>query len=179
MTEDRSPDKGVGRKRWLRLKSTLAFLYFALMFFVIAPAGILYLSRDEPFALGGVPTTILGVAAIVVANAWAIRLVRSFISEGKGTQVPIDPPRKFVNSTSYGWTRNPMYLSYIITILGEAVLFQSLYLLAYVVGLWLIAHLYVIYREEPLLLKRFGAEYERYRTKVPRWLSLFARQHTK
>ncbi len=163
----------------LRLKAAAAFLYFAFMFFVVAPGAILFLSRPNPFATGGIVTSALAVAVIVGANLWATRLVESFVKQGDGTQVPIDPPRRFVHSASYRWTRNPMYTSYIITILGEALLFQSAHLLIYAAALWLIAHLYVVYREEPLLLKRFGADYERYKAKVPRWPKPFATSQTK
>lgn len=157
------------RMFWLRVKSTLASLYFALMFFVLGPAAILYLTREQPFALGGVVAAVLGLLIVVCANLFVAQHVALFIREGDGTHVPIDPPRRFVRSLAYARLRNPMYLAYVVVAFGEAIFFGSGALAAYAGMLWLVAHLYVVFREEPLLLERFGEEYERYCAQVPRW----------
>ena len=139
------------------------------MFFVLGPAAVLYFTRPEPWVVGGPWTSILATAVIVVANLWVARLVSEFIRTGDGTHVPIDPPRRFVVSDAYRWTRNPMYTAYILIVLGEALLFRSLALVLYAGALCVIAHLYVIYREEPLLEARFGDEYRDFCRRVPRW----------
>jgi protein-S-isoprenylcysteine O-methyltransferase Ste14 len=157
------------RRFWLRVKSTLASLYFALMFFVLGPGAILYLTREEPFAIGGAVAAVLGLLLVVAANLFVARHVALFIREGDGTHVPIDPPRRFVGSLAYQRLRNPMYLAYVVIAFGEAVFFGSFALVVYSGALWLVAHLYVVFREEPLLLQRFGEEYEQYCARVPRW----------
>lgn len=157
------------RRFWLRVKSALASLYFAAMFFGVFPAAILFATRDEPFATGGAIAVTAGVAVIAAASWFVARLVAVFIREGDGTHVPIDPPRNLVRSLAYERTRNPMYLAYVVTVIGEALLFASGALLLYSAALWLLAHVYVVTREEPLLERRFGDEYRRYRARVPRW----------
>ncbi len=158
------------RRFWLGVKSLLASVYFGLMFFVLAPTGLLYLARKEaPFATAGTASVVIGAAIIVVATAVVGSLVRDFIRFGDGTHVPIDPPRNFVSASAYRRLRNPMYLAYVLTILGEAMVFGSGVLAVYGFVLWVIAHAYVVLREEPLLVKRFGTEYESYRENVPRW----------
>ncbi len=157
------------RQFWLRVKSTLASLYFASMFFVLGPAAVLYLSRQHPWQLGTIYAVVPGVVLIVAANLWVVRLVGQFIRFGDGTHVPIDPPRRFVATDSYRWTRNPMYSAYVVIAIGEALLFQSVALVFYASTLWLIAHLYVVFREEPLLAERFGDSYRQYLAQVPRW----------
>jgi protein-S-isoprenylcysteine O-methyltransferase Ste14 len=166
-----SLDRDRGRAFWLGVRAFAASLYFALMFFVATPGAILYFTRDEPFATGGALAVATGVAVIAAANAFVGRLIAAFIREGDGTHVPLDPPRRFVATSAYRRTRNPMYLAYIAVVLGEAVLFQSLALVVYGAVLWVVAHLYVCYREEPLLDRRFGDSYRDYRRRVPRWLS--------
>jgi protein-S-isoprenylcysteine O-methyltransferase Ste14 len=158
-----------GRLFRLRVKSTLASLYFALMFFVLGPAAILYLTREEPLATAGGLTAALGLLVVAGANLFVVRHVALFIREGDGTHVPIDPPRRFVQSHAYQRLRNPMYLAYVVTAFGEAIFFASAALAVYAAALGLIAHLYVVLREEPLLLERFGEEYEGYCRRVPRW----------
>ncbi len=157
------------RRFWLRLKATLASLYFAAMFFVLGPAALLFLTRDNPWQVAGPLLAAPGAVLIIGANLWVARLVSAFIREGDGTHVPLDPPRHFVRSLSYQRLRNPMYLAYVVIMLGEALLFGSPVLVLYSFGFWLIAHAYVVFREEPLLQRRFGDDYERYKARVPRW----------
>lgn len=159
-----------GRAFWLSVKSAAAGVYFALMFFVVAPGAILYGTREDPFATGGTLSVAAGAILIAVANAFVGRLVAAFVREGDGTHVPLDPPRNFVTTSAYRRTRNPMYLAYIAVVLGEALAFESLALVAYACALWVIAHFYVRYREEPLLERRFGDSYRDYMHRVPRWL---------
>lgn len=158
-----------GRRFWLRVKAGLASAYFAAMFFAVFPAAVLYATRDEPFALAGPLAVAAGAVLVIAANLFVIRLIAIFIREGDGTHVPIDPPRRIVHSSAYRWTRNPMYLAYVVVALGEAILFGSVALLVYAAALWGIAHLYVVLREEPLLERRFGDAYRAYCVRVPRW----------
>jgi protein-S-isoprenylcysteine O-methyltransferase Ste14 len=49
-------------------------------------------------------------------------------------------------------------------------IFGSLGLLVYAVALWAITAAFVRWYEEPVLLRRYGDEYERYRLTVRAWL---------
>lgn len=163
------------RRFWLAVKAALAGAYFAAMFFAVFPAAVLYATRDDPFALAGPLAVAAGAMLILAANLFVFRLVAIFIHEGDGTHVPIDPPRRMVLSSAYRYTRNPMYLAYVVAVLGEAILFGSTALLAYAAALWAIAHAYVVWREEPLLERRFGDAYRSYRAQVPRWVGTAVR----
>ncbi|PYT52963.1 MAG: isoprenylcysteine carboxylmethyltransferase family protein, partial [Acidobacteria bacterium] len=48
-----------------------------------------------------------------------------FALRGKGTPLPIDPPKKLVVEGPYGLVRNPMYWSVASVMLGEAAVFHS------------------------------------------------------
>ena len=63
-----------------------------------------------------------------------------------------------------------MYVSVLLVILGEAALFHARNLLIYAACVWLIAHLFVLFYEEPVLTRKFGESYEQYRQSVPRWI---------
>ena len=92
------------------------------------------------------------------------------IARGRGTPVPLDPPRTLLARGPYRLTRNPMYLLYVAVAAAEALLFRSPALAAYAAALFAVAHLYVTRIEEPRLLERFGADYAAYARRVPRWL---------
>ena len=151
----------------LALRAGLATLYFAAVFFVAVPAWILT-AGDAP-AVRGLPR-LVGALAIGLAGAAVLWLVAVFVLRGRGTHVPLDPPRHLIATGLYAWIRNPMYLLYVVILLGEALWFGSWMLAGYALVFWLVFHAYVVGREEPLLRRRFGGRYEAYRTRVPRWL---------
>jgi protein-S-isoprenylcysteine O-methyltransferase Ste14 len=93
-----------------------------------------------------------------------------FAVRSKGTPLPLDPPKKLVANGPYGVVRNPMYWGVAGAMLGEAAVFHSLVLAEWAVGLFVCAHLFVLLVEEPTLRKKFGAEYEEYCRRVPRWI---------
>ena len=99
--------------------------------------------------------------------AWCVFI---FPTAGKGTTLPFDPAKKLVVKGLYCFCRNPMYLGAMAILFGEALLFPSIYLLAYAMLLSIAAHLLVVYYEEPALSRRFGQAYEKYKADTPRWI---------
>jgi len=165
------PEEGISRRRLGLLTggTAIAAAWFALWFFMLFPAAVLHLSGSDLSPPTGF-TRWLGGGLIVIAHVLLLRPVRAFIVEGRGTHVPIAPPRLLVLSGLYTRVRNPMYSSYIAIALGEAILFRSPALLGYTAFLSGLAHWYVVRIEEPKLRLRFGDEYDRYCDRVGRWL---------
>jgi protein-S-isoprenylcysteine O-methyltransferase Ste14 len=107
-------------------------------------------------------------AALYIASAfWGFAL------RGKGTPAPFDPPKQLVVEGPYRIVRNPMYWSVASVLLGEAVVFHSLALAELTVAFFAGTNLFVLFYEEPVLRRKFGAEYEDYCRRVPRWLPRF------
>ncbi len=105
----------------------------------------------------------IGLAAYLYCSIWLIYF-------GKGPHVEFDPPKVFVATGPYRWVRNPVVITLLVTVLGEAVCFGSLGIIVLLaVGLPL-AHYQVTRVEEPRLAKRFGGSYEEYCKRVPRWI---------
>ncbi len=73
--------------------------------------------------------------------------------EGQGTPAPIDPPKELVARGLYCFVRIPMYLGGLLIILGHFVWLQSLWLLLYAGGLFLMFHFFVVLYAEPTLQK--------------------------
>jgi protein-S-isoprenylcysteine O-methyltransferase Ste14 len=93
-----------------------------------------------------------------------------FATFGRGTPAPIDAPRKLVVRGLYHYTRNPMYVGVLTTILGWAVVFRAAALLPYALAVGTCFQLFVVLYEERHLQRAFGSEYERYCARVGRWL---------
>jgi protein-S-isoprenylcysteine O-methyltransferase Ste14 len=113
-------------------------------------------------AIGGL-LLVLGIVVLVRAFA-------RFVMEGRGTPAPIAPPERLVVGGEYRFVRNPMYVALIMAVLGQAMIFGSLGLLVYALAMWAITAAFVRWYEEPVLLKRYGDEYERYRQAVRAWV---------
>lgn len=116
-----------------------------------------------PWRYAGLLPLTTGIAGIV----WCLR---DFSVIGRGTPAPFDPPRQLVVTGLYRHVRNPMYVSALLLLVGEALVLEAPVLLRYAAGFFIVVHLFVVLYEEPKLRRTFGESYERYRQAVPRWL---------
>jgi protein-S-isoprenylcysteine O-methyltransferase Ste14 len=120
---------------------------------------------EQPLAL-----RILGGIVLALGAALVLETTTRFALQGRGTPAPWAPPERVVLRGSYRLTRNPMYVGVIALILGQALLLGREILFAWAAAAWLLFHLFVVLEEEPGLRRRFGAAYEDYCARVPRWL---------
>jgi protein-S-isoprenylcysteine O-methyltransferase Ste14 len=111
----------------------------------------------------GLPLVVLGAAGLL----WCIA---DFARRGRGTLAPVDPPKFVVRSGLYRITRNPMYVAVVTTLLGEALLFDSVPIAVWAAVVAVTVHLFVVLYEEPTLHRQFGEPYDDYRAAVPRWI---------
>jgi protein-S-isoprenylcysteine O-methyltransferase Ste14 len=111
--------------------------------------------------LGIVPLAI-GALALSWCN-WA------FVTRGRGTAAPYDPPRALVVEGLYRYVRNPMYVSAFLIVLGIGLWTRAASLFAYSLLLTLSYNVFVRYYEEPRLRRVFGQSYLDYCAAVPRW----------
>lgn len=128
--------------------------------------------RLDPSVGGSLPSWSrpVGWAVMAVGGAVGLWSVFIFVVAGRGTPAPFDPPRAFVAVGPYRWVRNPMYLGAVGLLLGLALWCQSPAMLGVVPVAAAIAHLFVVFVEEPGLERRFGASYGAYRREVHRWV---------
>jgi len=97
----------------------------------------------------------------------------NFLVNGKGTPAPIDPPKELVAVGLYRCVRNPMYVAGMVGLIGWIFWSPSLPLVIAPLFFFTAAHLFVTGYEEPTLRKKFGAIYEDYCQRVPRWIPKF------
>ncbi len=79
-------------------------------------------------------------------------------------------PTALIEEGPFRATRNPIYLGFVIALLGAAALFGSLAALAPVAAFWALANWWWIPFEERNMAARFGADYDAYRARVRRWI---------
>lgn len=156
-----------------RTSSTLSLALRNLVFTLVVPvSGAVLLPRWvlARFDKAAAPTAWPAVAVIALGVALYLWCLWLFAAVGRGTPGPWDAPRHFVAVGPYRWVRNPIYISALLVVVGEAWLFLSLPLLAYAGAMAISCHLFVIGYEEPTLRRRFGPVYEEYLGAVHRWV---------
>jgi protein-S-isoprenylcysteine O-methyltransferase Ste14 len=105
-------------------------------------------------------------AAALALLAWAITTITR-----AGSNVPTNMPTKTIVDTGpYRFTRNPIYLAMFLGLVGLAMAFNSLWLLAVLAPFALVIRYGVVAREEAYLERKFDDAYRRYRSRVRRWL---------
>ena len=148
----------------------------SFVFFWVAPAVVagvgpfaLFGWTMQPPLLGLPGERVVGVVAVAAGLACLLDCFARFAFEGRATPAPVAQTEVLVASGLYRFVRNPMYVSVLIIISGQALLFGQALLLAYA-GVVLVAfHLNVLFYEEPTLRRRFGGSYETYLLHVGRW----------
>ena len=103
-------------------------------------------------------------AFLFAASLW------HFVSEGRGTLAPWDPPRRLVVRGPYRFVRNPMISGVVLVIFGEALVLMSRAHLGWALFFLGLNAVYIPLLEEPLLAERFGDGYREYCRHVPRLL---------
>lgn len=155
----------------------LAAILGSAVFFVIAPCVVAgwvpwWISRWNiaPPLLGLFPVSILGVVLIAAGLPILLDSFARFAIQGLGTPAPVFPTKHLVVTGWYRYVRNPMYVAVVSIILGQGLLLANITVLEYGAAMWLIAHVFVLAYEEPVMRSTFPAEYSLYRANVPRWI---------
>ena len=142
------------------------------LYFVVVPGAV---SGLVPRLLVGwrvqgwwMPSQIGAVAMICLG---LVPLVEAFVEFARagGTPSPAGSPDQLVAEGLYRYVRNPIYVGVLLTILGQALLFNSVLLAGYAVLFWIAVASFVRWYEEPALSRQFGAAYHAYRESVPAW----------
>ena len=155
----------------------LRALVGTIVFVAVLPATVVVLGPywltgwrlREPF-LGTTLTRWVGALSIVVALPLFISFLGRFVFEGRGTPAPVAPTEKLVVGGPFRWVRNPGYVAVVSMLLGQGLVLASPAVLVYAAAIALAFHLFVLLYEEPTLRRTYGAEYDAYCRRVPRWI---------
>jgi protein-S-isoprenylcysteine O-methyltransferase Ste14 len=110
------------------------------------------------------------VGAIPFAAGIAMAVAAERVFRRIGTNVPPwEPTLRLATDGIYRWLRNPMYVGVILMLAGFAIAIASDWLLILLVPTALLLHFGVVLREERYLEAKFGEEYRRYASRVPRY----------
>ena len=115
------------------------------------------------------PYNLLGLVIVGSGMYLAFQSVRLLISHNTTFEAGGNPS-SLVTRRPYSYSRNPIYLGFLLIALGTATILSSLSAFIAPIIFFLVVNTIIIPFEENRLQKNFGIEYERYKGSVRRWL---------
>ena len=103
--------------------------------------------------------------SIGIAGVFAFRRAKTTVNPTKASLAS-----SLVIQGVYRYTRNPMYLGFLLTLLAWAMFLANPFAVLWVVVFVLYITRFQIIPEERVLAALFGAEYETYKGRVRRWV---------
>ena len=111
-----------------------------------------------------------GVLLAVVGLVLFVSTLGLFVTLGRGTLAPWDPPKHLVVRGPYRYVRNPMISGVLFVLFGEALMLLSRPHLEWAILFLVINLVYIPLFEEPQLAGRFGDSYREYTRHVGRFV---------
>jgi protein-S-isoprenylcysteine O-methyltransferase Ste14 len=111
----------------------------------------------------------VGLTFVAIGFALAALSVRNFRLAGTSV-VPGEPSTALVETGPYRFTRNPIYIGFVLAYFGLSIMLTSLWVLLLLIPVLFILQRGVVEREEDYLERQFGEAYRKYKARVPRWL---------
>ena len=112
---------------------------------------------------------VVGACLAVLAVGLAFWAAWSFRRRGESLAVHVKT-RRIVMDGAYEWSRNPVYLAFLLSIAGLGCLLNALAVVAMVLPAFAWLNWYVIPREESRLRANLGDEYGVYTGRTRRWV---------
>jgi protein-S-isoprenylcysteine O-methyltransferase Ste14 len=115
------------------------------------------------------PVTLIGIALLIAGAMMAIKEKKRFAKVQTNIKT-FDKPDKLLTDGLYKYSRNPMYLGFVIALLGVWLLLGSLSPLLIVLIFIFITNSVYISFEEKMMGDTFGELYFTYKNKTRRWI---------
>jgi len=111
------------------------------------------------------------VGAALVAGGLGLDIWAYRVMQAAGTHAePFKPTTTIVSHGPFSFTRNPMYVGFLLIYTGLSIAFALEWGLLGLPFLWLVLDRVVVTREETYLSRKFGPTYAHYLTHTRRWL---------
>lgn len=149
----------------LKVPPPIVALVLALLMWMTTPSAAGLLPLPHPVSvLCSVVLVCVGLS-ISFAGVFAFRRAKTTVSPTKASSAS-----SLVVQGVYRYTRNPMYVGFLLTLLAWAVFLENPLAVLWALVFVLYITRFQIIPEERVLASLFGAEYEAYKGRVRRWL---------
>ncbi|WP_246840536.1 isoprenylcysteine carboxylmethyltransferase family protein [Lacimicrobium sp. SS2-24] len=152
------------QKLELRIPPVVQVAIFALVMWLLDqwfPAAALELPANLWMAI----LLAVGGAAIALSGVWAFRKARTTVDP----RVP-EQASSLVTGGIYRYSRNPMYLGFLLALLGWAYFLGNPINLVVLIGFVIYMNRFQIQPEERIMQQKFGHQFRQYQSDVRRWI---------
>ena len=115
------------------------------------------------------PINLIGILGLMISLVFFFSGFNIFKSYAENP-VPTSSSDRLIKTGIFAYTRNPIYLSFVLFHLSMFLVFENVMYLLSSIGQAIWIHNYVIKFEEEYLLGKFTDEYQQYMNAVSRWL---------
>ena len=121
------------------------------------------------FELFPFPYNLIGIALFLFGMGMAFLIAIKFKQVGTNIRA-FQKPDILVTDGLFAISRNPIYLGFVIALVGVALTLNNLSSLFVAVAFFVIADRWYIPSEETAMAEQFGDQYENYKQRTRRWL---------
>ena len=111
----------------------------------------------------------IGVLGLIISAIFFFSGFNLF-SSYRENPFPNSHTKRIIKTGIFAYTRNPIYISFILFHLSMFLVFENVIYFLCSIGLAIWIHNFVIQKEESYLNEKFGDEFLRYCASVKRWL---------
>ena len=142
----------------------------ALVVWEVLPWAISLLSPRYGWTTGRPgPWNLLGLIPVLIGNIVLFLGIIAHSAETPG-RIDFEPDKPYLLTHGlYRYSRNPMYVSELMLIVGWVIFYGNIALLIALVAWFLFFNYYQIPLEERVMEARFGEAFREYKNNVPRW----------
>ena len=113
----------------------------------------------------------IAAAGVLMATAVGLVMAAFIVFRRRGESLaPLTPTKRLVARGVYGVSRNPVYLAFLVFIVGLGCATNSAAVLLAVFPAFAALNWYTIPYEEAYLRRTLGSEYDEYTAQVRRWI---------
>ena len=112
---------------------------------------------------------LLGILIIILMSIIFFSSINAFNAHEEKL-LPQTETNKIIKTGIYAYSRNPIYLCFVLFHFGMFLTFENTMYFLCSIGLFFWLNNFVIYEEEKYLKNKFGDEFERYCGAVKRWI---------
>ena len=162
----------VGHSGTLHSATHLAFRVFRALILAVCVVRLFWPGFDRylvTFDALWHPAVLLSGVGLLLAGFTAVLVIHFYMGENWRSGTCEDDRTRLITTGPFSVSRNPMMLCVFVAQVGLFLALPSLFtLVCLVVGVWAVTAQVGV--EERLLRQRFGAAYEAYAARTPRWL---------
>jgi protein-S-isoprenylcysteine O-methyltransferase Ste14 len=117
---------------------------------------------QSPWNLAGIVPLVIGVGLNIAAD--------KALHQAKTTVKPFEEPKALVTDGVYGISRHPMYLGFVLVLIGVALLLKEWTPYVVVPVFVILMEVLFIRFEEQAMQQKFGQAWLAYKSRVRRWI---------